>query len=356
MVTLLTILTIATLSTLRAVDVVGWWGFPIVLIALFFLLFRFTIVSEGTAKAITRFGACKKIVVAWEKHELDDDAEVRVSPRGEKHFFGGLRFVGIWPLDRVFNYKFRWQDLQLVAGKEVVQFHEEILDYIFVRPDVYFTQIAGAETAPPERYALDVKFLVTIRVGNPRRALFVAPSNWLENVMARLNARFTGWIGTKTFDEILKNYKDPGAVWAEFCFDPLIEMLRDEWGVQVEDNGIQIKEVIPPKEIQDALASQKRQEAEVAGRVAEAAGIAIQAEAQSRGITTEEIKKILSSSSPDVKLQADIAEYIKEYAVRQLGFKEHGRFEFKTEGAGPAEGAVYNAIALLGRALKLGGG
>jgi hypothetical protein len=79
---------------------------------------------------------------AWKDHDVTR-REWNIKPVakiGKKlHLPGGLRLVGIWPLDKKYKYKFRWQGIEFVEGKEKVEFHEVTIDYILVKPDVYWT-------------------------------------------------------------------------------------------------------------------------------------------------------------------------------------------------------------------------
>lgn len=231
-------------------------------ILLFFLVFvRFTLVQEGTAQAVMRLGGFKRIVMAWAGYELDPAWNV-VETKKSRPWYGGLRWVGFWPFDEVFPYRFRWRDLQLIEGEEIVVQHDELIDYILVRPDVYPTDIQGAETSPPERIPIDIQFLLTIRVANPYKALFRAPTNWLENSLARLNSLFRDWIATKTYDSLLElrkpENKENKMLWSEFVSDPLISFLKEEWGVEIMD--IQIRLFSPGKRYQDSAAEQRQQE------------------------------------------------------------------------------------------------
>lgn len=272
-------------------------------VGLIFLFLRFTKVSEGTAKVVVRLGGFKKAVMAWKSYEFDKDWNVVA---GKKRHFGGLRFVGIWPFDKVYKYPFRWRGIELVEGREEVKFHERTIDYIFLKPDVYWTEIKAAETGgppeKPERIPLDLQFLVTMRVINPYKTLFRAPPNWLENVITRLNALFRDWVGTKTLDEILTIRKEPEKLWGEFKEEPLIKMFSDEWGVQIEANGIQIRDVAIAEPYRGAAARRRqleleaearktRFEIEARARAAEVMGTVIESVATAEGKSSKEVEK-----------------------------------------------------------------
>lgn len=253
-------------------------------------------VKEGTAIAVRRLGGFRKIIMVWKDHKLDDKWNVEYK-LGYQPVFGGLCWIGFWPIDRVYEYKFRWRDIQLVGGKEQVQFHEENIDYIFVRPDVYWTDIKAAETKKPERIPLDVQFLVTMRVCNPYLALFAAPSNWNENAMSRLNAKFRGWVGEKTLDEVLSLKEEPKEIWKELKDDPLIKMLEKEWGIKIEENGIEIRDVGLPADYQESAAAEKKMELQAKGFASETSGAEFEMLSRQTGKSVDVLQKEYDNDS-----------------------------------------------------------
>jgi regulator of protease activity HflC (stomatin/prohibitin superfamily) len=312
-------------------------------VAFAFVFLRFTIVREGTAKVVMRLGKFKKAIMVWEGYILDDKGEVK-----EGHAFkllpGGLAFVGFWPIDKVYKYKFRWRDIQLVKGEEQVTFHEDPIDYIFVRPDVYWTDIKAAETAPPERIPVDVQFLVTMRVSHPYKALFRAPSNWNENAMSRLNALLRGWVGTKTVDELLTLKEKPEDIWKEFKDTTLIKKIfKDEWGITVEDNGIEIRTIGLPEEYQEAAAAEKKRRFEAAARAAETVGTVIAMMAEARGKDPSDIQKEIEALPEMRKEFLDLA---KDLIVRKLGIEGRSYLDVRVEGAEGLERSLLNALAV----------
>jgi regulator of protease activity HflC (stomatin/prohibitin superfamily) len=315
-----------------------------VALALFFIFFRFTFVKEGTAKVIVRWGAFKKVVMAWDGYELNEDWDVNViEPQRRRQrrrpLFGGLRFVGIWPFDRVFRYKFRWRDIQLEKGEEKVIPHEEVIDYILLRPDVYYTDIKDAETKPPERIPLTVQWLVTIRVINPYKALFKAPSNWNENVMSRLNSLFRDFVAHYSADQILMfKEQELSFLWNEFKDHHLIKMFEEEWGIKVEENGIEIRKVDVPPKYQEALAEIARAQ----GRAQQIMGSVLQGVAASTGQKLEVVQQ---------EFRADPEEFYRTHQVlihnvmSKLSMEERAYLRIETPGA---EGALGDFLRLIG--------
>jgi hypothetical protein len=313
----------------------------VIIAGILFYSLVFTNVSEGSAKALMRRGAFIKFVMAWEGHTFNEDWDVVEGE--ETHLMGGFRFVGYRGLDTVYTYNFRWRDLHLEERQAKITFHQEKIDYILVRPDVYFTDIEEAETKPPERIPLNVHFLVTIKVVNPYKALFVAPPNWNENVMMRLNAIFRDWVGTKELDDILELREEPKKLCEELCDDPLIQMFEYEWGVKIEDNGIQIRDVGLPPGYQEPAARERVMQLEAKGRAAETVGTVIEMMATARGKTVEEIQEEIEKSNKRKKEFLDIA---KDLIVRKMGIEGGAYADIRVEGAEGLERIILNALAI----------
>lgn len=307
-------------------------------------------VSEGTAKIAVRGDSFVNAFIQWMGHTLDIDWNVipEDATHKEPWHIGGLRFNGVPLMDIIYSYKLRWKSVRLASeGKnkegEVVKFHEEVLDYVPLRPEVYFTKIVAAETIPPERIPLDIEFLVTMRVTNPYKVLFVAPYNWVENVLIRLNALFRDWTGTKTLDEILKVKEDPARLWREIGENELIQKTLDkEWGVLVEKNGIQIRKVDMPPEYQEAAAKEKKQKLEAAGRAAETVGTVLAMMAHSRGISIEDIQKEIQG---DLTKQKEFLGIAKDLVTRKIGIEGGSYLDIRVQGAEGLERMFLNALS-----------
>jgi regulator of protease activity HflC (stomatin/prohibitin superfamily) len=336
-----------------------WWIWVLIGIGILLFFLRFTIVREGTAKAVTRLGGFKKIIMAWRDYELDEEWNVKpVREVGKKlHLPGGLRFVGIWPLDKVYTYKFRWQGIEIVEGKEKVEFHEKTIDYILVKPDVYWTQILGAETGPvekPERIPLDIQWLVTMRVVNPYKTLFKAPPNWVENILARLNAHFRDWVAMKSLDEILALRKEPAKLLEElknFNIDLFEKVFEEEWGVLVE--GIQIRDIGLPTPYREAAARRRELELEAEARrtqfeieakarAAEIMGTVIEAVVTASGRKREEVEEEFRRNPEEFYRKHKT---VIDNVMTKLSMEERAYLRIETPGATGALGDFLRLIA-----------
>lgn len=287
------------------------WAALISTVALVAYFLQFTFVQENTAKIVMRFGGFRKAVMKWEGHKLgDEDDDWNVVPGEEPwpwSWLGGLRFVGIRHIDKIHKYKFRWRGMELVGGEEKVVPYEKELDYIFVKEDVYSTEIKAVETKSaaasagtstagtsesdaPERIPIDLKTLVTMRVSNPYKALFVAPSNWFEKAITRFNALERALISSLSLDEVLQLKSSAEQVWAALKDAPLLTTTFPQWGILVEDNGIEIRDVDLPKEYQEAAASEKKNELLSEGFAAETTGRLIAMLASLTGSTLKVVR------------------------------------------------------------------
>ncbi len=310
-----------------------------------------TNVEEGTAKAVKRFKGFLKIIMKWEGHKLAESDEVDAAGnvvvdgykkgdvipiKDSSSFWGGLRYIGIPFIDTIHHYKFRWRGIQLVKGKEEIRFEEKIINYILVRPDVYATEIEKAETRPPERIPLTIRFLVTMRVLNPEKALFKAPSNWFENVMTKLNALLGAWIRNLTLDDILKREDSNKDLWDGFTIksenghpdikiagigsDPLLKMFKDEWGILIEPHGIEIRDISPPDDIQEAANAERKQQFVAKGFAAETTGRLVAMIANLTGAKFEVVQKEFQDNLDGALLKyKSIIEMNLDIIKRRLG-------------------------------------
>ncbi len=328
---------------------IGGLEMDVVSVILFLLavgLLRFTTVEENTAKAVMRFGGFRKIIFASKQYVLDEEWNVfEGTIPWYKRIFGGLRFVGIRWIDKIYRYGFRWRDVELVEGADKEMFHEKTIDYIRLRPDTYFTKTEKAETRPPERFDITVGFLVILRVVNPYNALFAGPTNWFENVMARITASFTSTIGTKTYDELIA-IKEGGSrskIWTVFKDKALFEEIREKWGIEVMSNGIQIRSITPPPEIQEAGAAERQLELSAKGRAADTTGSFIEMLARMRSKSVEELREEYEN---DPEKAAAIA---KDFLERNMAIEGGSFLDIRVQGADDVQKLILNALGALKR-------
>jgi hypothetical protein len=329
------------------------------------------VVKEGTAKAVTRLGKFQKIIFQWENHWMDNewniwyDGEVSkikeqegLSAEEAKNWeenlrdkterkvrgkvFGGWWFYGWWPLWRVHKYLNRWRDLKLTDKEEVTELHEELTDSVLLKPAVYVTDIKAAETRPPERIPLDLRIVVTLRIRNPYKFLFIAPPTPIEDVLVRISAMVREIVATLTIDEILKLSGKTDELWKLIKEKKLVKETLPAWGFSLAERGVEIKDITPPPEYREALAKIRKLELEAEARAAETVGTVLRAMAQSRGKKVEDIQMEIEN---DPKLKKKFLQIANDLLVRKLAIEGKSYVDIRVMGARGMEKAILDALA-----------
>lgn len=217
--------------------------------------------KEATARIILRGDAFEKPLIHWKDYILDVEGNVIEGdvPSSIWADVFGVEPYGLWPFLHVGVIHLRWRDLQETEkGEYKPKFHEEDQGWVHLRAEQYWIKVEAAETKPPERIPLTVGFIVTMRALNPYRVVFVAPVNWTENTMLRLSTLLRSYIASKTLDELLEAKATPDGVWGDLGQELLIQQtLKKEWGVEVLERGIEIREITLSDEYQQAAAAER---------------------------------------------------------------------------------------------------
>jgi len=313
------------------------WCF--LLLPLIFL--RFTLVQEGTAKIVVRFKGFKKCLMRWEGYEFDNEWNVRpIAEVGKKlHLPGGFRFVGFWPMDEVYKYKFRWTDIEIKEGKEVIDHHEKEIDYILVRPHEYIGVLPEIETK--DRIPSITTWIFLIRVINPYKALFVAPINWLEKVQARVNPILRSYVASQEYVTLLAVKE------ASIDLIKLSEELKKEkeniskeWGIEIV--FIRLREVEAAPKYKEAVARQTEQKYSALGRAERIMRTIINAVVIGTGKSEQEVQSEFLKNPEEFyrKHRALINNVMSTIAM-----EEDAYLRIETPGAGPIEGALLRLIS-----------
>lgn len=226
---------------------VVWLGVVTFLLIYFWLApsnHFFTFVKEGTAKFIVRGDKFEKCLIQWEGWTFVYDKahpdKWNVIKGDEKHFFGGLRFYGLWPLFDAYIYKFRWSG---ITEEGNVQRREEWLDYVLLKDDVYWCKVDKCEDK--NLLPLEIELLLTIRVKNPYKACF-AIQNWLETVINRTKPFIRTHITQKSYDEWIGTRKALGKeLMRKLYLVKLLKEFDDSYGIEVK--RVEVKEINPPE-------------------------------------------------------------------------------------------------------------
>lgn len=321
----------------------------LILLGVFFLFVRFVIVKEGTAVSIMTFGKFWMILFQWEGHWMNEKWKILREGEESKYkkkiaglrILGGLYLYGIWPIHRIHHYKHRWTDIRIrETGKMDLEFHEEELNHILLKPAVYAIQLFAVETAPPERIPVDVLVLITLRIENPFLFLFVAPPTPIEDVLARISASMRPIITGCRLDNLLRLKGE--SFWMEEKKEkpeekrPLlkgtkvIEDTLKKWGMKLADKGIEIKEIDLPPEYQKAGAAKKEQEMKAAGRAEEIMGTVISAVARAEGRDEKKIQ-VEFRTNPQAFYQKH--QPIVDNTITKLSMEEKAYLRIETPGA-----------------------
>lgn len=320
-----------------------WIGGIVIFFGVLALLFsRFTFVEEGTAKVVVRFKGFKKCLMRWEGYEFDNEWNVRpIAEVGKKlHLPGGLRFVGFWPMDKVYKYKFRWTDIEIKEGKEVIDHHEKEIDYILVRPHEYIGVLPEIETK--DRIPSITTWIFLIRVINPYKALFVAPINWLEKVQARVNPILRSYVASQEYATLL-TLKEASVNLIDLSEEVKAEKQKigEEWGIDI--TFIRLREVEAAPKYKEAVARQTEQRYLAFGRSERIMRSIINAVAIATGQREEEVQKdFLKNPEEFYRKHRRLIDNV----MSTIAMEEKSYLRIETPGAGPIEGALLRLISL----------
>lgn len=190
----------------------------------------FTTIKEGTAKAIMRGEEFDGIIASWRGHHINDpkapwfnenrpEWEVllnndRDTPDAnplwnvddwnnsrsflEKWF--GIYWVGLPFQKSLYVYKFEWtEEEQGEGGTYVPRPRTELTDFIYILDFSYYIILKDAETA--DNLPVNVRYLLTVRITNPRKALFDT-DDWLKRITGLTNSTTRNHIGSLSFEEL----------------------------------------------------------------------------------------------------------------------------------------------------------
>lgn len=248
---------------------------PIILIILIAIIYGiaqidliFTIVEEGTAKGIYRFGKLSRIVMSYTDRYLNKNGDVVEGRNALKNIFGGLKILGIPFMHSTRMKKFRWTSwVQTKEGDKIVErpkSTEKDIDYVFVKDDQYFLFVENAETL--EMIPVDFSLLLSIRIVNVRKAL-TRTDDWLETAQNRISAATREFISQQSFHRVyatveLKEVKKPDIkktveALNEFLKETLADILKT-YGVDVFN--VEILNIDPSGEVAETVREKSLQE------------------------------------------------------------------------------------------------
>jgi len=210
----------------------------------------FTIVKEGQAKAILKFGEFERIIMRYQGYGLDQEwkvCEIAKCENPESELIsepariGGLMWVGIPFIHSVYKYEFRWVSFeQTEEGGRLIEkpisHPEENIDYIIVQDDIFYTFLSGAESK--ELLPINMQLLLTIRIVNPYKALFRV-QNWLEAVQNQTKPALRGFASKKTYAQLIGKKEEVERESDKFLQDSRIdEYLEKNYGARLKRVGM----------------------------------------------------------------------------------------------------------------------
>ena len=317
---------------------------------------RFTFVSESTAKAVVRFGGLKKMIFVKTGYCLDKDNNLVPKP-GYKSRFGGLKFVGFWPLDEIYTYTFDWVKIKpnKQGGYSLVPKHEDNVDFIFVgQTYIYGLDIRGNGVVDKDLIPVEVSLAIAAMIINPEKPLFDT-TDWFNTFVSLIEPAVRNYINSKSYRDIIaKNKNDIGKdVFMTLSKLGVVFKLEDQYGVKllsIECKGISLEGKYQEEQTK-LWQAQRAAEGDVSKRKAVITALVAMISEQT-GLTREEIQ---------VEFRVNPAEAQKKYGelintslslIEQqiaAGAGSLRRYYFTGASGG------MDLIALLGEALRGGG-
>lgn len=305
----------------------------------------FTFATEGTAKIVVRGGAFERVLIQLKGNTLDDEGNV-VSNGTQKnnktyteprHPFGGLRLYGFWPIWNIYLYRLRWTS---VRQDGTASSHDEVLDFILLKEHIYVVKVEMAEDE--DMVPLTVILLLTMRVVNPYKAIFRA-QDWLEMITGRMVPLFRQYIAENAFKDLIKRKQEARKeLWDRIKGTDMIAQFRGDYGIEIKEGGIEMKDISPPEEYQKAATKEYLAEREVDKRAIETIGTVISMMARSRGVEPKDVQKLISR---DAGLQKEFLDLSKDLIVRQMGIDGKSYLDVRVIGSGGLEQMLLNLAA-----------
>ncbi len=280
--------------------------------SLLFVFLRFTFVDEGTDKIVVRFGGYKKTLLAKRGYKVDDDDEiVQLEPDEEPPStrFGGLRFVGFWPLDKVFTYNFTWVKIKPDGTSE--DRHEEGVNHILARDYVYGIKVQKAEDA--DLVPLDVLLSATAQITNPYKALF-GVKDWFGAFIGRVSPYVRKFVTQKSYDEIEEADLETD-IFNALIADGIIEELKDRYGIDL--HKIEVVDINPGEAYRQMTLQKKIGKMNADQAVEETAGRVLASVARTSGIALEGLKKDLKANPKKRGLPSSQGGYKEAFAYAE---------------------------------------
>jgi hypothetical protein len=370
----------------------------------------FTFLEEGTTKMVMRGGSDDKLgefdyaLIGWKGYifkgtiENVSGTEYWDVVKGEepknlfRKTFGGLRYFGIPPFQRIFSYRHKWTHLH--ENGEAVS-HNEILDYVFLKKDIYVIEIPLIEKRKKEEtkeeaekqkteeegaedidgIPLGISIIVPMEIINPYEALF-SVRRWMPMITGIILTKLRRFTASYRYKEDLINMKAGAGITerqkqAGIPEDERDELGTDLWkkfwgqierelqieggqtidaekkliricGVKIFGNETGILKIDPSTEYRKFTtlkyeAERNKEvtiinaEAQQEARSTKTAGAIIRAIMKTTGETEEQVQKKISKNP---ELSQKILEFNADLITREIELEKNGLVDIRVGGTG----------------------
>jgi hypothetical protein len=165
----------------------------------------FTAVGENELKFIVDQSNQVLGILTPKDYTVDDDGKLVKDTNNTPTFFGGLYFVGIPVISKVFTYHFEWTKLEYYTEENVQKYRliprsENVHGLRIVQQQ--YIEINSLETDGNEKLTLG--FLITYKIIYPTKVLFKndSPGKWLVRSTAEIETMCGYHVAGKSFNEI----------------------------------------------------------------------------------------------------------------------------------------------------------
>jgi len=296
----------------------------------------FTFVLEGYAKVVVRAGKFQKTLIQWTGTTIDENGNV---VNGEEfHLFGGLRFYGWWPLDKIYEYKFRW--ISIDENGDFESRSEEKFDRVMLKPDVYGCLVQAAEDK--DLIPLDLKLVLEMRVVNPYKALFQI-QNWYEAVLNRIRPYVRDFVSIRQYAQLISQDERIGEQIQEKLGEGgIIHSFENEYGIEIV--SLELKNIDPPQDIRERTLRKFSAQREAEARVEAMTGALITMLSRETGMEEEKVKeKLLAGNFPSVVLERNL-----ELLKRDMSLDRGALMDIRITGVDGLGGTLASFAAILG--------
>lgn len=270
------------------------------------------------------------------------------------HPLGGLRWIGWYPMNTIAFYDFAWTGVDQ-AGK-VDPHPKESLGLLVLTDDNYYFPPRPLETRPPENLPVLIPMASTIRIANPRKAIFAA-EKFLEITDQAIESVKRDFNAAHDYEELIseRDIGDQILMMAEYR--GITGELFTRYGIELRKlraldvivaeakdvkNDLQRATLRTFEATQTAKATLITAMATSQRRAKETMGSIVQMMAETTGDDPKDIQAKIKKSP---RLRSQLQKFIQELTVRQVSIAGKSFVDIRVEGAEGIEKSLLNFIA-----------